>query len=120
MTGNFVTDLLIIVVGLPVLLGVGGDVAKRWIRMREKEMELKAARPEGDNREYLEIIRKLEERLRVLERIATDPGVNVAAQIEALRDEVDGEMEQLKQKQVTRRQEATQATAERARDEELN
>lgn len=118
---DFVIQVLIIVVGLPVLLGVGGDVAKRWIKMREKEMELKAARSEGSDREYVEIIHKLEERLRVLERIATDPSVNVAAQIEALRDEVDDEMEELKQKQITRRHEAaTPATAERAHDEELN
>lgn len=108
MTGDFVIDLLIVVIGLPVLLGVGGDVAKRWIRMREREMELKVDRAEAQSGEYREIIGRLEERLCVLERIATDRSVNLANQIEALRDthnaEQSGErgMPDFQQKETTR------------------
>ena len=36
--------------------------------------------------QYASQVQKLEDRVRVLERIVTDGGYNVAAQIEALRD----------------------------------
>ena len=50
-----------------------------WIRHREKIAELGTARQAAENSE-------LEERMRNLERIITDRGYDVAAQIEALRD----------------------------------
>lgn len=55
------------------------DLAKLQIQSTASESAEKAAR-------YANDIRALEERVRVLERIVTDKGYDVAAQIEALRD----------------------------------
>jgi hypothetical protein len=83
---NFILLFFVIVVGIPVLVGVGGDVMKRWIRMKERELELNSAR----NAERLErdaaLTDRLEQRVRVLERIVTDKGIDVAEEIERLRD----------------------------------
>ncbi|MGE3692005.1 MAG: hypothetical protein AB7F98_11555 [Novosphingobium sp.] len=57
-----------------------------WTRHQGKiaEMQLKAAAEKAaDNASHS---RELEERVRVLERIVTDKGYDVATQIEALRD----------------------------------
>jgi hypothetical protein len=83
---SFILLFFVIVVGIPVLVGVCGDVMKRWIRMKEREMELNSAR----NAERLErdaaLTDRLEQRVRVLERIVTDKGIDVAEEIERLRD----------------------------------
>jgi hypothetical protein len=55
------------------------DLAKLQIKAAATESAEKAA-------QYANGIRALEERVRVLERIVTDKGYDVATQIEALRD----------------------------------
>lgn len=61
-----------------------------WSRHQTKvaEMQLKGATVESAEKaaQYATHIRELEERVRVLERIVTDKGYDVSAQIEALRD----------------------------------
>ena len=77
----------IIVVGLPVVAGVGGDVFKRWIKLKEKQLD-HAARLAADKAATdAAHIERLEQRVRVLERIATDQGTHLSAQIEDLRDD---------------------------------
>jgi len=62
-----------------------------WTRHRQKvaEMEIEAAARIGAEKtaQHASGIRELEERVRVLERIVTDRGFDVAHQIEALRGE---------------------------------
>lgn len=64
-------------------------VAGLWIwtrhqrQMIEKQSEMTAEKAA----QYAAHTERLEQRVRVLERIATDKGVDVAAEIEALRDE---------------------------------
>jgi hypothetical protein len=61
-----------------------------WARHRTRMMELQVRSTADVSAEkaaqYASHTRELEERVRVLERIVTDRGYDVAAQIEALRD----------------------------------
>ncbi|MET0251126.1 MAG: hypothetical protein ABW203_03010 [Novosphingobium sp.] len=57
-----------------------------WMRHSRKAMELRSGQDEGLAIDAATRTRELEERVRVLERIVTDRGYDVAAQIEALRD----------------------------------
>lgn len=70
-----------IVIGLPTLALVG--LIGRVLRHREKKLELEAQIA------VAKTVRneQLEKRVRVLERIATDKGIDVAEEIERLRDE---------------------------------
>lgn len=57
-----------------------------WTRHQQKMAEAQVqAAPKADER-MLDYVRELEDRVRVLERIVTDKGYDVANQIEALRD----------------------------------
>lgn len=75
-----------IVVGLPVIMGVLGDSYKRWLKHRERRMELEAQMTAEKAAQYAAHTERLEQRVRVLERIVTDRGIVVADEIEALRD----------------------------------
>ncbi len=63
-----------------------------WTKHQQKiaEMQLKNTGTDTAERaaQYASKVQSLEERVRVLERIVTDGGYNVAAQIEALRDPI--------------------------------
>lgn len=76
----------LIVVGIPVLLGVLGDVAKRWIKLKERQLELTSSQTAERAAQYAAQTERLEQRVRVLERIVTDKGIDVADEIERLRD----------------------------------
>jgi len=77
-------DLLLIFVFMvaivAVVLGVGDEMLNRWLTHRERYLERLG---DGSTPKPKEI----EERLRVLERIATDRGHDLADQIENLRRE---------------------------------
>ena len=84
----FVIALVIMVVVIPVVLGVGSDMLKRWLAHKEKAMELMAGQTAEKAAQYAAQVERLEQRMRVLERIATDRGVDLAMQIEDLRDSI--------------------------------
>lgn len=75
---------LLIVVSLPTLLLV--YMARRFFAFREKQLELQAGATAEKAAQYAASNAELEQRVRVLEQIVTDGGVQTAAQIEALRD----------------------------------
>ena len=77
--------LALIVIGLPVTLGIWSDVYKRRLRFKEREMELMAHNTAEKAAQYAAANSQLEQRVRVLEQIVTDRGIDTAAQIEALR-----------------------------------
>ncbi len=77
--------LALIVIGLPVTLGIFSDVYKRRLAFREREMELMANETAEKAAQYAASNAELEQRVRVLEQIVTDGGLETAAQIEALR-----------------------------------
>jgi len=75
-----------IVVGLPVILIFGQSLIRRLIEHREKRMEIEARMTAEKAAQYAAHTERLEQRVRVLERIITDKGIAVADEIERLRD----------------------------------
>jgi len=72
-------------VALGVLITVG-ESFKRWVSYKQRKVELAAEARRAalsDRGDYAEM---LEERVHVLERIATDRGLDLAHEIETLRD----------------------------------
>ena len=72
-----------VLIGVLITIGTG---FQRWVAYKQRKLELEAdARRTtlGERGDYAEM---LEERVRVLERIATDRGHDIAHQIERLRE----------------------------------
>lgn len=82
--GDFMS-LAVFVGGIVVIVRTLAEVHQRKLAVQEREIELALQQKVGSPANAT--IERLEERIRVLERIATDKSENVAAQIEALRDE---------------------------------
>ena len=76
----------VVVVVIPTLLGILGDAWKRHLKFKEKQLELQAGQTAEKAAQYAAHTERLEQRVRVLERIVTDRGIVVAEQIENLRD----------------------------------
>jgi hypothetical protein len=72
----------LILVGIPVLAGV----YKRHIKYKEKQLELMSREAAEQTARYAAHTERLEQRMRVLDRIVTDKGIDVADEIERLRD----------------------------------
>jgi hypothetical protein len=81
----FLIPLLAISVGLVAV--IGGVIVKPWLAHREKQMELEARMIAEKAAQYAAHTGGLEQRVRVLERIVTDRGIDVADEIEKLRDQ---------------------------------
>jgi len=73
-----------VVVGLPTMAAFA--LVSRVLRYREKKMELEAQTAAAQAAATNPRPDLLEQRVRVLERIVTDKGMNVADEIERLRD----------------------------------
>jgi len=58
-----------------------------WTKHKQKELEIQTRLTAEKAAQYAQKSAQLEERVRVLERIVTDRGFDLAAQIEALRHE---------------------------------
>lgn len=86
MGGSWILMFFVIVVGIPVVVGVFGDIAKRYIKYKERELELTSQHTAEKAAQYAAHTERLEQRVRVLERLATDKGVHLADEIESLRD----------------------------------
>lgn len=80
-------SFFMIVVGLPVIFGTMGSVLKRWLRHKERMAEVLNAQTAEKAAQYAAHTERLEQRVRVLERIVTDRGIAVADEIERLRDD---------------------------------
>ena len=77
--------LALIIIGLPVLMLM--LIANRYFRLREKKLEVEAGMAAEKAAQYASRSTELEQRVRVLEQIATDRGAQTASQIEALREQ---------------------------------
>ena len=86
MNGYFILGFFFIVVGIPVILGVGGDMYRRHLKFKEKQLEAISSETAEKAGQYAAHTERLEQRMRVLERIVTDRGIEVADEIEKLRD----------------------------------
>lgn len=68
------------------LAAIFAGVARRWILLKEKQIEALKHRAAEEAADHARQTARLEQRVRVLERIATDRGIDVADEIERLRD----------------------------------
>ena len=88
MFGNIEKILIVfIVVGLPVMLIFGQPFFRRIMEHREKRMEIEARMTAEKAAQYAAHTERLEQRVRVLERIVTDKDMFVSDEIEQLRCE---------------------------------
>ena len=71
-----------IVIGVLILVGT---VFKRFMAFKERQLGLTADRTAEKAAQYASHVEQLEARVRVLERIATDKGADLAQQIDDLR-----------------------------------
>ena len=86
MNGFTIFMLAVVVVGLPVALGVGSEMFKTWLRHKERMAQALTEQTAEKAAQYAAQTERLEQRVRVLERVITDRGIAVADEIEALRD----------------------------------
>jgi hypothetical protein len=69
------------------LLAIFGVFVKPWFALQQRRMEIEADKVAEKAAQYAAQTERLEERVRVLERIVTDRGADLAQEIERLRDE---------------------------------
>jgi uncharacterized protein YpmS len=84
MQGPTAVLLAMIIIGLPTIMIM--LIANRFFKFREKKLEVEALNAAEKAAQYAARSSELEQRVRVLEQIVTDGGVQTAAQIEALRE----------------------------------
>lgn len=72
-------------VGLPILLIFGRPFIRQWMELKHKALEVDARLAAEKAAQYATSNAELEARVRVLEQIVTDGGIQTANQIEALR-----------------------------------
>lgn len=68
------------------LAAIGIAPFKMWLKIKEKQIEAQTSLAAEKTAQYAAHVERIEARLRVLEQIVTDGGIQTAAQIEALRD----------------------------------
>lgn len=76
----------LVVVGIPTMLGIGYAAFERWLKHKEKMAKVLAQETAEKAAQYAAHVERLEQRVRVLERIAIDKGTHLAAEIEDLRE----------------------------------
>lgn len=81
--GPVEVTIAFIVIGLPMI--IAGLLFNRWFKLKERRMEIEANQAAEKAAQYAASNAELEARVRVLEKIVTDGGLETAAQIEALR-----------------------------------
>lgn len=81
----FITFFMI-VVGLPVILGIGSSMFQRWLKHKERMAEALNKQTAEKAAQYAAHTERLEQRVRVLERIVTDKGIALSDEIDQLRD----------------------------------
>jgi hypothetical protein len=83
------SPLLIPILGIScgLLAIIGGVFVKPWFALKQRQLELEAQMVAEKAAQYAAHTERLEQRVRVLERIATDKGVDLANEIDSLRDD---------------------------------
>jgi hypothetical protein len=68
------------------LAAIGIAPFRMWLRVKERQLDQQSQMTAEKTAQYAAHTERLEQRMRVLERIITDRGIDVADQIESLRD----------------------------------
>jgi len=79
--------LIPIVALLIPIFGIMAGMISKLIKLREKQLEAQVGHTAEKAAQYAAHTERLEQRVRVLERIVTDRGTDVAGEIERLRDQ---------------------------------
>lgn len=82
---EYMIPVLGILCGLVAI--IGGVFVKPWLRLKERQIEAVTRQSAEKAAQYAAQTERLEQRVRVLERIVTDKGIVVAEEIEKLRDD---------------------------------
>ena len=69
------------------LAAILAGVMKRWLAIKERQIDAVTHEAAEKAAQYAAQTERLEQRVRVLERIVTDRGIDVADEIERLRDQ---------------------------------
>jgi hypothetical protein len=67
------------------LAAIFAGVMQKWLKLKEKQLEMVGRHTAEKAAEYAAHTERLEQRVRVLERIVTDKGLTVSDEIERLR-----------------------------------
>jgi hypothetical protein len=79
--------LIIPLIGVSIpIFAIGSVTINRYLRLREKQIELAAGQAAEKAARYAANGAEMEQRVRVLERIVTDRGIDIADEIERLRE----------------------------------
>ena len=68
------------------LAAIGIAPFRMWLKIKEKQIDAQTNLAAEKSAQYAAHVERIEERLRVIEKIVTDRGAETATQIEALRD----------------------------------
>ncbi|MDB5669222.1 MAG: hypothetical protein JWO25_181 [Alphaproteobacteria bacterium] len=68
------------------LAAIVASMWRRWLRVKEKQLDAQSRYTAEATAQYAAHTEMLEHRVRVLERIATDKGIDLSDEIERLRD----------------------------------
>ena len=68
------------------IVAILSNLASKWMKLKEKQIESQTQLTAEKTAQYAAHTERLEQRMRVLERIVTDKGIDVADEIEQLRD----------------------------------
>lgn len=71
---------------IPIVAILGGLIVKPWFALQHRKLELNASIVAEKAAQYAAHTERLEQRVRVLERIATDRGSDMASEIDRLAD----------------------------------
>ena len=69
------------------LLAIVAGMWRHWLRVKEKQLDAQTRDTAERTAQYAAHTERLERRMRVLERIVTDKGVDISDEIERLRDD---------------------------------
>ncbi|MGY2732467.1 hypothetical protein [Sphingomonas sp. UYP23] len=86
MNGFTIFMIAFVVVGIPVIGGLWHETYKVGLKHKEKMANALSAQTAEKAAQYAAQTERLEQRVRVLERIITDRGVDLSHEIDRLRD----------------------------------
>ena len=69
------------------LLAIVAGMWRRWLHVKEKQLDAQTRDTAERTAQYAAHTERLEQRMRVLERIVTDKGIDISDEIERLRDD---------------------------------
>ena len=80
---NYIVPILVVMIPIVAILA---GVAERWMKLKQKQLELAAQTAGEQAAQYATKIERLEAHVAVLNRIVTDRNESLMAQIEGLRE----------------------------------